>query len=90
MTIDGGTYILYRATRPEPAARSAPSVTSWAQYYSIRNTARTCGQISVTDHFKAWAAAGMPLGKMDQAQILVETGGGTGSIEFPIASMTAQ
>jgi hypothetical protein len=26
---------------------------------------------------------------MDQAQILVETGGGTGSIEFPIANVTA-
>ena len=65
-------------------------VTSWAQYYSIRNTARTCGQISVTEHFKAWAAAGLPLGKMDQAQILVEVGGGQGSIDFTTASMTAQ
>ena len=59
------------------------------QFYSIRNTARTCGQITISDHFKAWAAAGMTLGNMDQAQILVETGGGTGSIEFPIANMTA-
>ena len=50
---------------------------------------RTCGQITISDHFKAWAAAGMTLGNMDQAQILVETGGGSGSIEFPVASVTA-
>ena len=78
------------ATRPGPAARKCSGVSSWAQYYSIRNTARTCGQISVTEHFKAWAAAGLPLGKMDQAQLLVEVGGGQGSIDFTTASMTAQ
>ena len=54
----------------------------------IRNSARTCGQISVTQHFDAWAKAGMPLGKMDQVQILLEVGGGVGSAEFPIASVT--
>ena len=54
----------------------------------IRNSARTCGQISVTQHFDAWAKAGMPLGKMDQVQILLEVGGGVGSAEFPIASAT--
>jgi hypothetical protein len=30
----------------------------------------------------------MTLGNMDQAQIFIEAGGGTGSIEFPIANMT--
>ena len=42
----------------------------------------------MTQHFDAWAKAGMPLGKMDQVQILLEVGGGVGSAEFPIASVT--
>ena len=90
VTIDGGQYVLYtRNTTGTGGSKCGSSITSWLQFYSIRMTARTCGQITVSDHFKAWAAAGMTLGNMDQAQILVETGGGMGSIEFPIASMTA-
>ena len=49
----------------------------------IRNSARTCGQISVTQHFDAWAKAGMPLGKMDQVQILLEVGGGVEAPSSP-------
>jgi hypothetical protein len=89
--IDGGTYILYtRNTTGTGGSKCGSSVTSWVQFYSVRRTARTCGQISISQHFAAWAAAGMTLGKMDQAQILVEVGGGTGSIDFPVASVTAQ
>jgi hypothetical protein len=89
VTIDGGQYILYLRNTTGTGGSKCPGVSSWAQYYSVRMTARSCGQISITEHFKAWAAAGMPLGKMDQAQILIEAGGGTGSIEFPVASVTA-
>jgi len=32
----------------------------------------------------------MTLGKMDQAQLLVEVGGGVGSVDFTTASVTAQ
>ena len=90
VTIDGGTYTMYLRNTTGTGGSKCSGVTSWAQYYSVRNTARTCGQISVTEHFKAWAAAGLPLGKMDQAQILVEVGGGEGSIDFTTASVTAQ
>jgi len=90
VTIDGGSYILYTRQTMGTGGSKCPGVANWIQYYSVRTTARTCGQTSITDHFNAWAAAGMPLGKMDQAQILVETGGGTGSIDFTTGSMTAQ
>ena len=88
-TIDGGTYTLYTRNTTGTGGSKCPSVTSWVQFYSVRQTARTCGQISITEHFNAWAAAGMTLGRMDQAQIFVEAGGGTGSIEFPVANVTA-
>jgi hypothetical protein len=89
--IDGGTYNLY--THPTSGTggslcTSAPS--SWTQFYSIRQTARTCGQISITSHFNAWAGKNMILGAMLEAVVQVEVGGGTGSIDFPIASVTAQ
>jgi len=84
--IDGGTYNLY--TRPASGS-SIDGATSWTQFYSIRQTARQCGQISITEHFDAWAAAGMVLGNMEEAKVLVEAGGGSGSIVFPTAIVTA-
>ncbi len=91
VTIDGGSYILYtRPTNGTGGNRCGSSVTSWNQFYSVRKTARTCGQISISDHFSAWSAAGMTLGSVLEASILVEAGGGTGSIAFPTANVTAQ
>ena len=45
---------------------------------------------SLTEHFDGWTAAGMNLGNMLEAKILVEVGGGVGSIEFPVANVVAQ
>jgi hypothetical protein len=63
-------------------------VSNWMQYYSVRTTARACGQISLTAHFDAWDDLGMPLGNLLEAKILVEVGGGNGSVDFPIANVT--
>ena len=86
--IDGGTYIIYSRPTSGTGGSKCSGVSSWTQYYSVRKTARTCGTISISQHFAAWAAAGLTLGKMDQAQILVEVGGGSGSIDFPTANVT--
>jgi hypothetical protein len=58
------------------------------QYYSIRQEARQCGHISVTEHFDKWAELGMNLGNMAEAKILVEVGGGVGSIDYTLAKFT--
>lgn len=85
--IDGGDYILYtRQTTGTGGSRC--NVSSWAQYYSVRKTARQCGTISITQHFDAWKAASMPLGNLLEAKILVEVGGGNGSADFPVANVT--
>jgi endo-1,4-beta-xylanase len=89
-TIDGGTYTLYTRPTSGTGGSRCSGVSSWTQFYSVRQTARQCGQISITEHFKAWAAAGMTLGSMLEAKILVEVGGGVGSIDFTTASVTAQ
>ena len=88
--IDGGTYTLYTRNTTGTGGSRCAGISSWTQFYSVRQTARQCGQISITEHFKAWAAAGMVLGSMLEAKILVEVGGGVGSIDFTTASVTAQ
>jgi len=44
--------------------------------------------VTVSDHFKAWEAQGWTLGVLRSVHINVEVGGGTGSIEFPVAEVT--
>jgi len=87
--IDGGTYILYTRPTTGTGGSNCPNTTSWTQYYSVRETARTCGVISVTEHFNAWKNAGMTLGPLQQTQLLVETGGGNGTLDFTTATVTA-
>jgi hypothetical protein len=85
--LDGGTYDII--TRNMSGA-SIDGSSSWVQFYSIRQSARTCGHISITEHFKAWANMGLTLGKMEEAKVLIEAGGGSGSINFTTATVTAQ
>jgi len=87
--IDGGDYIMYTRQTTGTGGSRCSGVSSWAQYYSIRKTARQCGTISITQHFDAWKAASMPLGNMLEAKILVEVGGGNGSVQFPVANVMA-
>jgi endo-1,4-beta-xylanase len=90
VTIDGSPYTLYTRPTSGTGGSRCPGVSSWTQFYSVRQTARQCGQISVSDHFKAWAAAGMTLGSVLEAKVLIEVGGGIGSIDFTTANVTAQ
>lgn len=85
--IDGGDYILYTRNTTGTGGTRCNGVSNWAQYYSIRKTARQCGTISITQHFDAWKAASMPLGNLLEAKILVEVGGGQGSVQFPVANV---
>ena len=90
VTIDGGTYnVIQRSTTGTGGNRCGSSVTNWDQFYSIRTSKKSCGTITISDHFKAWSAAGLNLGSVLEASILVEAGGGSGSISFPIANVTS-
>ena len=42
--IDGGTYTLYTRQTTGTGGSKCPNVNDWVQYYSIRNSARTCGR----------------------------------------------
>ena len=89
-TIDGGTYYLTQQTTTGTAGANAcsGSVSSWTQLRSTRSVARQCGTITVSDHFAAWAKQGWMVGDVSSIHINVEVGGGTGSIQFPTASVS--
>lgn len=86
--IDGGTYNLVTRNTSGTGGNRCGSVSNWNQFYSIRKKASQCGHISVSDHFKAWEAKGWKLGKLLEVKFLVEAGGGSGSVEFPIAKVS--
>ena len=87
--IDGGTYNLIQRSTTGTGGNRCGNVSSWTQFYSVRQTKRVCGQISISDHWNAWASHNMNLGSLLEASILIEAGGGTGSIQFPVANVTA-
>lgn len=90
-TIDGSTYYLSTTTTTGTGganACEAGHTGSWTQMISTRKTARQCGTVTVSDHFAAWAAQGWTLGNLTSVHINVEVGGGTGSIDFPVANVT--
>jgi len=84
-TVDGGTYKIYTHTQTNQA--SIIGTATFVQYFSIRQTARQCGHIDVTAHFKKWASLGMTLGNMYEAKLLIEAGGGSGNIDFTSGTM---
>jgi hypothetical protein len=89
-TIDGETYKLFQNKTNGTGGSRCSGVSQWDQFWSIRQKARQCGVISITQHFDAWKAAGLTLGSLLEAKILMEVGGGNGSIEFPVANVTVQ
>jgi hypothetical protein len=89
--IDGEDYKFFRnKTSGTGGSRCNKGEQQWDQFWSIRQSARQCGVISVTDHFNAWVDKGMDMGKVLEVKILVEVGGGSGNIEFPVANVIAK
>ena len=85
-TVDGDTYEIYQNTRVQQP--SIKGTQTFPQYFSVRRSARSCGHIDVTAHFKKWESMGMQMGKMYEAKVLVEAGGGSGSFDVTYFKMT--
>jgi hypothetical protein len=84
---DSGTYKVY--THQQVNQPSIHGTTTFNQFFSIRQTPRQCGHISISDHYKEWKSLGMDLGKMYEAKLLIEAGGGSGSIDYSVGNMTS-
>jgi len=71
-TLDGSVYKVYKKTRTGPSIAGNQTFT---QFFSVRQTARTSGTVSITEHFKKWEERGMNLGTMYECKWKVEVGG---------------
>jgi hypothetical protein len=86
ITVDGGVYDV--GTHTQVNQPSIQGTATFVQFFSVRKTPRTCGHISISQHFSQWASLNMQLGKLEEARILVEVGGGgNGSIDFTTATV---
>jgi endo-1,4-beta-xylanase len=79
-TMDGAVYNVVKNVRIQKP--SIDGTRTFTQYFSIRQTPRRSGTISITEHFKQWESMGLRLGKMYEAKFLVEADGGEGWLEF--------
>jgi hypothetical protein len=84
--MDGAQYNIYTGNRV-----NLPSIignANFTQVLSVRQSPRQCGHVSISEHFRQWESMGINLGLAKEAKILVEAGGGNGSITFTHANVT--
>jgi hypothetical protein len=84
--MDGAQYNIYTGDRV-----NLPSIignANFTQVLSVRQNPRQCGHVSISEHFRQWESMGINLGLAKEAKILVEAGGGNGSITFTHANVT--
>jgi len=85
---DGALYNVVKNVRTQKP--SIDGTKTFTQYFSIRQTPRQSGTISITEHFKQWEKMGLMLGNLYEVKFLVEAGGGTGWLEFSYLKLTQE
>ncbi len=71
VTIDDAQYEIFWIWHEGPTIEGGGNK-KFKQYFSIRKSKRTSGRITVSDHFKAWADAGMEIGNLTEVALNVE------------------
>jgi hypothetical protein len=86
ITVDGDTYDVWKHTQTNKPAITGDNQT-FDQYFSVRQNARQCGHISISQHFSEWTRLGLQLGKLEEAKLLLEAQNSTGTIDFTTATV---
>lgn len=89
ITVDGDSYDVWKHTQTNKPAITGDNQT-FDQYFSVRQTARQCGHISISEHFSQWGTLGLQLGNLEEAKLLVEAQNSTGTIEFTTATVVVK
>ena len=70
VTIDGAQYKIFQMDHTGPTINGGSE--TFKQYFSVRQSKRKSGTISVSEHFKAWAQQGWGIGNLYEVALNAE------------------
>ncbi|KAJ7433669.1 endo-1,4-B-xylanase B [Mycena galericulata] len=88
VTSDGSVYNIYETQRVNET--SIQGISTFSQYWSVRQTPRVTGVLNIVNHVNAWSTLGMPLGDFNYQILAAESYSGSGSVQATISHCVAE